>query len=136
MSDHHAVTMTTVARCSLYCMATCVRPHSTVLCPACCANRSKFRDMFLAHSTLTTPKNTSMPSGFALWMVFLASAIPFIAFGFLVSGVQHQARSHSLTPKGLYAFEHPTLQSTARTLCNGGICAAGQLHHADCGRGD
>lgn len=66
--------------------------------------------MFLAHSTLTTQKNTSIPSSFALWMVFLASAIPFVAFGFLVRGVQHQARPRTATPKGSPHVAHPAVQ--------------------------
>eukprot|EP00955_Chlamydomonas_euryale_P116306 366410-Chlamydomonas_euryale.AAC.5 len=47
------------------------------------ASAGKFRDVLVAHAKLSEPKGASHPSRNALMMLFLASAIPFIVFGFL-----------------------------------------------------
>ena len=49
-------------------------------------SRLKFREIILAHTHLNDDdKAWSTPGSKALWMLFWVSAIPFVAFGFLVS---------------------------------------------------
>jgi hypothetical protein len=63
-----------------------IRAYDTHECSALpsLSHRGKFRDVIFAHK-LSQPQGPLGPSKEALLMLFLASAIPFTVFGFLVS---------------------------------------------------
>ncbi|KXZ56612.1 hypothetical protein GPECTOR_1g551 [Gonium pectorale] len=54
-------------------------------------SKSEFQAAMLAHTSLTENRNRAAPSSSALKMVFLASAIPFVAFGFLDNAIMLMA---------------------------------------------
>lgn len=61
-------------------------------------HRGRFRAVIMAHSHADHSQNPPLrPSRGALWMLFLASAIPFIGFGFLV-----RFRSEAIALLSLY----------------------------------
>ena len=70
--------------------------HGEIVCCMCHANqhmtalsivlflfRNSFRKVLMAHSLLSSKTSLTAPSSAALRMLFLASAIPFVGFGFL-----------------------------------------------------